>query len=361
MQEKAYAVIMAGGKGERFWPLSTSKRPKQLLSLVGGKPLLALAVERLEGLIPPERVFVVTNAELVAATREIASFLPPENIVGEPFGRDTAAAASVGCVLAKQQSPDGVFCILTADHIMKDGALFRQALGDSIELAFAEPVLVTMGINPAFPSTGFGYIHAGEPMQRESSTQFFRAKRFVEKPDAATAKDYVDSGQFFWNSGMFVWSVPTFEAAINAHAPELGAMMARLVELDGPVAVEQALAAEYEKLEKISIDYALMEKADNIVMAKGVFPWDDVGSWSALENHFEADADGNIGIGRCETVDSSGNVVVSDKRLTALIGIKDLIVVQADGATLVCPKDRAQDVKKMVERLRSSGRYDALL
>ncbi|MBN1674111.1 MAG: mannose-1-phosphate guanylyltransferase [Kiritimatiellae bacterium] len=361
MLSNAYAVILAGGKGERFWPLSTSKRPKQLLSLVGGTPLLGLAMERVDTLIPRENVFVITNADLVAPTREIISGLPEENIIGEPFGRDTAAAAALGCVLVRARDPNGVFCILTADHIIKDIDVFRRTLGDSLALAAAENVLVTMGITPTFPSTGFGYIEAGEPLAGADATAFFKAKRFVEKPDRETAEQYLRSGRFFWNSGMFVWSVKSFAAAIAAHAPPLQAMMDTLGRLPDARGVVGALDAEYGKLEKISIDYALMEKASNIVMAQGTFNWDDVGSWSALENHFEAGPDGNITVGAVEPIEATGNIVVSDARLTALIGVHDLVVVQAEGATLICPKGKAQDVKKIVERLRERGTYEELL
>lgn len=361
MLEKAYAVILAGGKGERFWPLSTSRKPKQLLSLVGGKPLLALAVERLEGLIPPERVFVITNADLVEVTREIASFLPAENIVGEPFGRDTAAAAALGCVLVKQKAADGAFCILTADHIMKDVDLFRQTLRESFDLALAEDVLVTMGITPTEPSTGFGYIEVADPVTHDGEVSFYKAARFVEKPDAETAEKYVKTGRFYWNSGMFVWSVASFEKAMAAHTPTLGAMMQRLGQATDIGGVLDKLEEEYGKLEKISIDYALMEKADNIVTAQGTFHWDDVGSWTALENHFEKDPNGNVMVGASEQFESAGNIVVSDGRLTALVGCENLVVVQAEGATMVCPKERAQDVKKMVALLRNKGAYEKLL
>lgn len=356
-----YAVILAGGKGERFWPLSTARRPKQLLSLVGGKPLIVRAVDRLEGVIPPERVYVITNADTVAATREVAPELPPENIIGEPIGRDTAAAIALGAALVKARDPGGAFCVLTADHIMGDLDVFRSTIREGLSLASREDLLITIGIRPAFASTGYGYIESGESLAENEGVVFLRARRFVEKPDRKTAEEYISSGRFFWNSGMFIWSVRAFASALRKHRPVLADLIERLAPVAGTPGFEQAMGEAYERLEKISIDYALMEKADNIAMARGEFAWDDVGSWTALENHLPRDAAGNVAVGSVEELDASGNIVVSDGRLTALVGVKDMIVVHAAGATLVCRKDKAQSVKKIVEKLRASGRYDEVL
>ena len=358
MPQEMYVVIMAGGRGERFWPLSTRKRPKQVLALVGGKPLIESAVERLEGFVPPERIFVITSADLVATVAATAPNLPPENVIGEPVGRDTAAVCALGSALVKARDPQGVFGVLTADHVIGDPIRFRAVLNQAATFASANDALLTIGIEPTSASTGFGYIEADEPIAHDGDVEFRRAKRFVEKPDAATAERYVDSGRFFWNSGMFVWSVATLERALAQHAPQLLAMAQRLLPYVGAAGFPTTLATEYEKIAKISIDYALMEKADNIVMAKGAFGWDDVGSWPALDAHFDHDAAGNVLIGACRALDAAGNVVVSDHRLTALIGVEDLVIVQAENATLVCRKDAAQDVKKMVKLLADTGRED---
>jgi len=361
MLKHAYAIILAGGKGERFWPLSTAARPKQFLSIVGDLPLLARSVACLEGLIPLDRILVVTGADLVERTREAVPGLPAENIVGEPFGRDTGAACAVGAVQVKARDADGVCCVLTADHVIGDLPLFHATLREAAGIAASADVLLTIGIRPRFASTGFGYIEAGDPFPHDGRLEFYRAVRFVEKPDAATARRYLEAGNFYWNSGMFVWSAAALERALGQHRRPLAEMAARLLPAAGTDAFPAALEAEYKRLEKISIDYAVMEKADNIVMVQGRFPWDDVGSWPSLANHFPADEDGNVIVGSCEAVDSRGNVVVSKERLTALIGVKDVVVVQAGGATLVCAKDRAQDVKKMVRRLAEQEAYRGLL
>ena len=356
-----YAVIMAGGKGERFWPLSTSKHPKQLLALVGDKPLIAQAVDRLAGLIPPEHVFVVTNADLVEATQAAAPMLPAENIVGEPIGRDTAAAVACGGALVGAKDPDGVFAILTADQVMGDLDVFKATLAGGMDLAEQNEILVTIGIQPVFPSTGFGYIESGNDFSQGGDVKFKKAFRFVEKPDAETGQGYLDTGKFFWNSGMFIWSVPTLGKAFAAHCPEMKTLMDELGGYAARGEIVQGLNKTYPGLGKISIDYALMEKADNIVMACGTFMWDDVGSWPALEGHFPQDDSGNTLIGECEQIDSSNNIIYSKDRVTAVIGAEDLIVVQAEGVTLVCPKDRGQDIKKMVVSLREKGTRDNLL
>ncbi len=356
-----YAVIMAGGRGERFWPLSTSKQPKQLLALVGDKPLIAQAVDRLEGLVPPENVFVVTNADLIDATRAAAPLLPPENIVGEPIGRDTAAAVACGGALVKARDENGVFAVLTADQVMGDLDVFVATLKGGMDLAEQNDILVTIGIKPTYPATGFGYIESGDDFQTAEQVEFRKADRFVEKPDESTAAEYVASGKFFWNSGMFIWSVPALEKAFGAHCPEMLELMSTLTGYAKDGKIIEGMDATYPSLGKISVDYALMEKADNIVMACGTFYWDDVGAWPALESHFEQDEEGNTRIGQVEALDAGGNIILSKDRLTAVIGVEDLIVVQAEGVTLVCPKDRAQDIKKMVVALREKGSYDELL
>ena len=356
-----YAVIMAGGKGERFWPLSTSKHPKQLLALVGDKPLIAQAVERLDGLIPPENVFVVTNVDLVEATQQAAPMLPPENIVGEPIGRDTAAAVACGGALVGARDPKAVFAVLTADQVMGDLDVFKATLRGGMDLAEQNEILVTIGIQPTFPSTGFGYIESGADFAKAEGVQFKKAIRFVEKPALPKAEEYLAGGKFFWNSGMFIWSVPTLGKAFAAHCPVMKTLMDELTAYAKRGEIFQGLEKIYPTLGKISVDYALMEKADNIVMACGTFAWDDVGSWSALESHFPQDADGNTLIGNCQPIDSTSNIIYSKDRLTAVIGAENLIVVQADGVTLVCAKDRAQDIKKMVTMLREKGSFDDFL
>ena len=351
--ENFYAVILAGGRGERFWPLSRSDRPKQFLALFGGRPLLTLAVERLQGLIPPERVLIITSRDLVEATRGACPGIPPQNIIGEPMGRDTAAAVALACGLVRRRDPGAVAAILTADQLMTDVNTFRRTLEDSLRVAGREDVIVTIGITPTYPATGFGYIRAGVLRDTSTATRFFNAEAFVEKPEETTAARYIAEGAYYWNAGMFIWRAETMQNALAAFTP-------RLAELSDAVAspatchddaIDVLLDAQYPSLAKISIDYAVMEHAKNIVVAEGSFGWDDVGTWSALAGHFAPDIEGNIAIGGTETLDARNNIIVSENHLTALIGVDDLVVVQAPGVTLVCPKSRAQDVKAMLRRV----------
>ncbi|MCO5067620.1 MAG: sugar phosphate nucleotidyltransferase [Kiritimatiellae bacterium] len=360
MGDHRYAVILAGGRGERFWPLSRAARPKQLLALVGNRPLLAQAVERLEGLVPPERVLVLTNADLVQASREAAPELPPANIIGEPVGRDTAPAVALATALVKARDPKGVFAILTADHVMGDLPHFRETLAAGMDIAESGDYLVTIGIQPNEPSTGFGYIEQGDDFSTVRGIPFKRVRRFVEKPDRATAESYLASGRFAWNSGMFVWSVASIQSALQKYHPELGSKIDEWALAAVQPNFAELLAQSFATVRKISIDYAVMEKADNIVVAAGTFAWDDVGSWPALERHFPADSAQNVLIGDATAVASAQNIVYSQGRLTALVGVKDFIVVQAEDATLVCHRDHAQNIKELLAKLREAGRTEVL-
>ena len=358
--DKAYAVIMAGGKGERFWPLSTSRRPKQMLSLTGGKPLILQAVDRLEGIVPPERVLIVTNESLVAPIREMLGEGSPVGVLGEPVGRDTAAAIAAGAAWIRRRDPDAVFCVLTADHVIGDLPVFRDTLNRGLALCARHDELMTIGIAPAEPSSAYGYIETGDLWMKSGDIEFFRAKRFVEKPDAETAKGYLATGRYAWNSGMFVWSVRSIQKAFDEFRPALAEKIEAWSECPSAEAFQTALERDFPALEKISIDYAVMEKAKNIVVCKGAFAWDDVGSWPALEAHLPKDGAGNASMGDVEAFDSARNIVVSEGRLTALVGVKDLVVVQAEGVTLVCDKSRSQEIKALLASLRAQKR-DSIL
>lgn len=357
---KRYACILAGGRGERFWPMSTLQRPKQVLALSSDKPMLAEAVDRIADLVPPEQVLVITNASLVDACRSAIPQVPAENVIGEPCGRDTAAACALAGAIVAKRSPDGVLAMLTADHVMRDVDRFRAVLGAAFEKAEREPVIVTLGIKPDFPSTGFGYIECGEG-QTEHSVVFRPAKRFVEKPDRETAERYLETGRYLWNGGMFIWSVRTLQDALERHVPVLAQMACDLRPSIDTLDFAGALQDAYAPLSRISIDYAVMEKAANIVTAESSFGWMDVGTWASLEKLHAKDSQGNTILGLVEALDSKDNVVVSKDRLTALIGVEDLVVVHAGEATLICPKHRTEDVKQLVQSLAGRGDCDAFL
>ena len=350
-----YAVIIAGGRGERFWPLSTSRAPKQLLRLFGGQSLLAQAVNRLDGLVPPERRFLITTAEIRSAVLADSPAIPADQIIGEPFGRDTAAAIALACALVRQRDPAAAFCVLTADHLIRPAERFREDLRLCLESALAkDDRLITIGIPPAYPAEGFGYL---ETDPDRDSGSFRAVRRFVEKPDQTRAQSYIAAGNYYWNSGMFVWSVKALTRAFERHQPALSRMMDRIPERSAADALTEQLATIYEDLEKISIDYALMEKAENVWMLPAGFEWHDVGSWSAVAEHFPADQDGNTAVGLSALVDSANNIVVGpEDHLIALLGVNDLTVVNSGRATLVCPRDKIQEVKRVVEALKQSAR-----
>lgn len=359
--QHAYAVIMAGGKGERFWPLSTARRPKQLLDLAGGKPLILQAVDRLDGLVPSERILIVTNQSLVEPIRTMLGQGSAVGVLGEPVGRDTAAAIAAGAAWIKRRDPDAVFCVLTADHVIGDLPTFRDVLARGLELCASNDVLMTIGIEPAEPSSAYGYIEAGALWRKAGSVEFFRVQRFVEKPTVEKAREYLATKRYAWNSGMFVWSVRNVQKAFAEFRPVLADKIEAWSACANEAEFIRALERDFPGLDKISIDYAVMEKAQNIVICKGTFAWDDVGSWPALESHLPRDDHDNAVKGDVETLDSARNIVVSDGRLTALVGVDDLVVVQAEGVTLVCSKERSQDIKGLLARLRGQSNRENIL
>ena len=351
---EAYAIVMAGGNGERFWPMSTPERPKQFVALFGGKPLIRHAADRLKGLVPPERTLVITAERLVAQTRRALSGIPRANVIGEPCRRDTAAAVACACGLVKRLGgPDAVGCILTADQLMEPAAKFRRTLKSAVKVASRTDAIVTVGIEPDHPATGFGYIECGPRIRTGTPTEFHAVRRFVEKPDEKTAKRYLRSGRFCWNSGLFIWKVSTMEAAFVRYAPDIAGLIGQVSKAKS---IRATLAKAYPTLRAISVDYAVMEKARKVVVARSEFKWDDVGSWTAIPKHFPVDAAGNTCLGRTALLDTNDSIVVSeDGHLTAVLGMKDVVVVQTPDATLVCAKDRVQDVKQLVKRLGANG------
>ncbi len=343
---------MAGGRGERFWPQSRLATPKHLLPIVGDKSMLAQTVDRVIGVVPRENVIVLTTQAQLEGCQEACPGLPAANIVAEPMGRDTAAATGLAMLLVKERSPDATFAMLPADHVIHDVAEYQKLLQVAFGAAEQAAVLVTLGIKPLEPATGFGYIQQGELWRQVAGRSVMVVKRFVEKPDLATARAYLASGDYFWNAGMFVWQVPVVEQAFKAHAPELSAGLARLELAVHAAGWAAALAQIYPTLPKISVDYALMEKSTNVVVVPATFDWDDVGAWPAIAKHFTPDAAGNVLRGVAMVEDGQGNIIVSDDgHLTAVVGASDLIVVHTPEATLVCHKDKAQEIKALLKRL----------
>lgn len=361
---KRYVVIMAGGRGERFWPMSRLARPKQLLPIVGDQAMLTQTVNRLSGLVDAKDVFVITNAEQRDAVLEVCPDLDPAKVIGEPVGRDTAAAVGLAAILVRREDPDATFAMLPADAVIHDAAGLCATLETAFQAAETQPVLTTVGITADFPATGYGYIQQGDKLGDYAERAVFNVKRFVEKPDLETAESYLKSGDYFWNAGMFIWSVSSIVAELKKNTPTLwSALQAIDAGLQAGEGVDPLLAEHYPNLEKISVDYAIIEKATNVVMVESGFDWDDVGEWPAVARHYPADESGNVVRGIAELAESKGNIVFSsdDEHLVALLGVEDLIVVKTDDATLICHKDKAQDLKELVKTIGAKEVYRKLM
>ena len=351
-----YIVIMAGGKGERFWPESRLKRPKHLLPIVGNSPMLRQTLDRIGDTVPKENILIVTNVTQQAAIQEMCPDLPAENVIAEPVGRDTAPAVALSMMLVKRRNPNGIFALLPADHVIHDSVGFQKCLKTAFEVASQREVLVTIGIAPAHPATGYGYIQKGAALAGFEDHSAFVVERFVEKPNLEKATEYVNSGQYYWNAGMFVWGVSTIERAFALYNPGLLEGVSEMVsQLENGEKFETVLARIYPTLERISIDFSVMEKADNVVTIESSFDWDDVGEWPAIERHGEKDSAGNLLSGLAMVQDARNNIVFNDhKRVTTLLGVEDLIVVHTEDATLVCHKSKAQEIKQIVKDLGSN-------
>ena len=336
---------MAGGSGERFWPMSRRSKPKHLLRLLDDKTLLEKTVERLEGVVPLENTFILTNEAQLTPTREAVPFLPAGNIIAEPAKRDTAPACALATAIARSIDPQAVCIILPADAMIHDVEKFRACLVDAVAVASSSPSIVTLAIPSSFPATGYGYLEAGDarnPGPRGSKVHALR--RFVEKPDLETAERYCKAGSFFWNAGIFVWQVETFLEEARRQLPPLADFIESLGAFDK---LEDLLASRFASLPKISVDYAIMENARDVATVVADFDWDDVGAWTALPAHIPPDADGNCLRGPVAGHASAGNIVVSNGRLIALCGVRDLVVVETADAILVSHKNAVQDVKEL--------------
>jgi mannose-1-phosphate guanylyltransferase len=342
---------MAGGSGERFWPMSRAKKPKHLLQLFSDRTLLEETVRRVEKSVPRANIFVLTNEVQLAGARDaLRNILAPEQIIAEPAKRDTAPAAALATALARSRGGESAaVALLPADAFIADGAGFAAQLSAALPRAAATDAILTIAIKPDHPATGFGYLEMGAEKQSGPAGQIREVKRFVEKPDAATAKTYVESGRFAWNAGMFFWRVSTFLAEADRNAPELAGFV-REYPAD-PVHAAKFLQTRFPSLPKISVDYAIMEKARNVETLLAQFDWDDVGLWTALPKHLAKDADGNAVKGTVLSAGARNNIALSNGRTIALVGVTDLVVVETADAVLVCHRDAVQDIKKITSQL----------
>ena len=350
-----YSVIMAGGSGTRFWPASRRSRPKQLLCLTGRRSLLQQTVERMAPLTPPERVLVVTGAGHAEQVAQQLPQVPAAQVLAEPLARNTAAAAGLAAAWVARRDPQAVCLVLPADHLITDEALFRRTLERAVAVARQEEALVTLGLTPRYPATGFGYIETGQVLD-QAEPQVCRVRAFHEKPELELAQEYLASGRHLWNSGMFAWRAGVLLEEIDTHLPELGRGLAELAPLLDTPEQEQALARIYPQLPSISVDHGILEKSDRLRVVRADFGWSDVGSWEAMADLWPADQEGNAcRQGRLLALEARDNLVSAGDRLTALLGVNGLVAVVTDDVLLILPRQRCQDVRRIIAELERQG------
>ena len=360
-----YAVLLAGGGGTRLWPKSRIETPKQFLKLTGSQSMMQIAAARINKLVDWENIIVVTNKIYLEDVKKQLPEIKVENIIAEPAKRDTAAAMLVGALYAKSKDEEAIVINAASDHIVDDIPEFIKVMSAAVETAATNPYLVTVGITPSYPTSAFGYIKVGQDIKKiKRDLMLFEVDSFTEKPNLATAIAFISTGAYFWNANMYVWSAKELKAAFAKFMPDMLDVCKDLDQLKSKD-FHQALAKVYKEVESISIDYAISEKADNLVLIPGDFGWNDVGDWKVVYDLGKKDLSGNVTIGdEKEThtlaVNAHKNLIHTDGRLVAICGVDDLIIVDTDEILMICPKNKSQDVKKLVERLKEEGKKEYL-
>lgn len=356
---KITAVIMAGGKGERFWPQSRSDKPKQFLSLTNdGETMIQKTIDRLDGLVEKSDIFIVTNKKYCGLVSEQLPDIPSENILLEPAARNTAPCIGLAAgIIEKKYGGDSIMLVLPSDHLIRFNTMFVDILKQAIAVASIERNLVTIGITPTYPETGYGYINFSG---MESDNGAYKVIRFVEKPDLEKAKKYVNSGEYLWNSGMFVWKVSSIQHNISKYLPDISDGISEIVASYGTDQFDDVLESKFPLIRSESIDFGVMEKADNIYTIPGNFGWDDVGNWLAIERFNPTNEYGNMVRGDVVSISTKNSTVIGGKRLIATVGIENLVIVDTDDALLICDKSSTQDVKKVIENLKICNRNEII-
>ena len=351
---KTTALIMAGGRGERFWPRSRKSLPKQFLSLTGdGRTMIQLTVERILPLVDMEDIFIATNKDYKELVKKQLPKLPEENILCEPVGRNTAPCIGLGAMHIAKKYDDALMMVLPSDHLIKYNSMFVNTLKEACRIAEENTNLVTIGITPDYPETGYGYIKFNP---NESKGQAFAVDRFVEKPTLEVAKEYLETEEYLWNSGMFVWKTSSILKNMESYMPDIYEGLLRIKESIGTEIQEQMLEKEFTAFRSESVDYGIMEKAEDIYTIPGTFGWDDVGSWLAVERIRKSNEYGNVVSGNIITVNSKNCIIEGSKKLIAAVGLEDLVIVDSDDAMLICEKQSAGDIKKVLENLKICNR-----
>lgn len=363
--DHVYAVVLAGGGGTRLWPKSRTQTPKQFLKLVGDETMIQIATSRITSIIPWDRIIVVTNELYKEEVHKLLPEVPVQNIIAEPQKRDTALAMLTGALFAKSKDPNAVVINLASDHVVADKNEFLRVMKAAARVASENAYLVSVGITPTRPATGFGYIKIGQDLTKlEQGMSLFKVDSFTEKPNTATARGFIATGKYFWNANMYVWAAQTLADAFKKYMPSLFERTQYLSNLDS-IAFHQALPSVYQDAEAISVDYAISEKADNLVLIPGDFGWDDVGDWKVVYDLETKDSHGNVIISDDDTknvcvIDSENNLIHSNGRLISLVGVSDMVVIDTNEILMIVPKAKSQDVKKIVEKLKADNKKEYL-
>lgn len=355
---KVFEVIMAGGGGTRFWPLSRKERPKQLLNISGRDIMLNETIRRMDEIVEREDVYIVTNESQQKLMRdEIINGVPFRNILTEPVGRNTSPCVLYAASVLMKLHGDGVMCVFPADHHVANIPEYQRTLRTAIQAAEVSGKIVTIGITPTYPATGYGYISRRNEEELEG---VYQVRKFVEKPNLNTAKKYLDEGTYLWNSGVFIWKISTILEAFKRHLPAMYEQMQEIVEAIGTPEEKEVLERVYPQLENISVDYGILEREADVLVLEGDFGWSDVGSLDELSTFHKEDSDGNILLGDVLVINSHNSIVKGNDKLIALVGMENTIVVETDDALLICNKDKAQEVKKVVDELGARHRTELL-
>ncbi|MFO7526052.1 MAG: mannose-1-phosphate guanylyltransferase [Ignavibacteriaceae bacterium] len=352
-----YVLIMAGGVGSRFWPRSRKNLPKQLLNIFGQQTMIQQTVDRIKDLVQPENILIITNKVQKALVEEQLPFIPKDNIVAEPVGRNTAPCIGLAAQIISKKSNDAVFVTLPADHLIQDKKKFVETLNRSIEFAYTSKGLITFGITPTRPDTGYGYINFEKAAVENN---IYKVIKFVEKPDVDTAKTYLQSGNYFWNSGMFVWRTDVILNEIASFLPDLSKGLYGLEKSIGTNDFESALEVFFNSINGISVDYGIMEKSDKVFMIKGDFDWSDVGSWETVYEMSSKDENGNAVIGDIHTKKTKSSYIYSPNKFTSVIGLENIVVIDTPDALLVCNRKNVQEVRDAVDHLKNINKDELI-
>ncbi|ADQ14109.1 mannose-1-phosphate guanylyltransferase [Halanaerobium hydrogeniformans] len=350
------ALIMAGGEGTRFWPLSRKNKPKQFLKLSDEQcNMLQKTVHRIKSFVGLENIYISTNQLYAPAIKEQLSHLPAENIIIEPLKKGTAPSIALSTAVISKKNPGSTIIVLPSDHLIQDSEAFIEIIKKAVMTASIGKNLVTIGIEPTHPETGYGYIQYGKEIHNIDGKSVFKVEKFREKPDLAKAREYLEAGNYLWNSGIFVWNIKTILASFKKYLPEIYQSMLKIKKALGSENETEIIRTEFEKMPEITVEYGIMEKIENIYVIPGSFGWDDLGSWPALARIKKSDQEGNIVVGKHYGIDTTNSIIYSQDKVITTIGLDNLVIVDTDDAILICDKDRAQDVKKIRDILAAAG------